>query len=94
MQNGQIADVFDEVADLLEFQGANAFRVRAYRQGARTIREMQQSAAAVSKEGLETLITLPGIGKDLAAKCLELVQTGTLQMLEALRLEIPATVLA
>ncbi len=40
MTNAQIADIFDELADLLEFQGANAFRVRAYRNAARAIRDL------------------------------------------------------
>ena len=40
MTNTQIADVFEQLADLLEFQGANAFRVRAYRNGGRVIRDV------------------------------------------------------
>ena len=40
MNNVQIADSFDQVADLLEFQGANPFRIRAYRNGARTLRDL------------------------------------------------------
>ena len=47
MTNSQIADVLDEVADLLEFTGANAFRVRAYRNGARAIRDLPESVAAI-----------------------------------------------
>ncbi len=45
MNNAHIAAVFDEVADLLEFQGANPFRVRAYRNAARTIRDLPESVA-------------------------------------------------
>ena len=42
MTNSQIADIFQQMADLLEFQGANPFRVRAYRNGARTIRDLAE----------------------------------------------------
>ena len=47
MDNHSIADVFDQVADLLEFQSANPFRVRAYRNGARTIRDYAEPLAAI-----------------------------------------------
>ena len=45
MNNARIADVFDQIADLLEFQGANPFRVRAYRNGARTVRDFPEPMA-------------------------------------------------
>ena len=46
MTNPEIADAFDQIGDILEFQGANQFRVRAYRNAARTIRDLPESAAA------------------------------------------------
>ena len=48
MQNAEIADVFDEVADLLEFQDANPFRVRAYRNAARTLRDLPEAIASIA----------------------------------------------
>ncbi len=93
ISNAHIADVFDLVADLLEFQDANPFRVRAYRNGARTIRDLPQDLATVAQQGAESLTGIPGIGKDLAAKCLELVQRGDLEMLEELRSQVPESVL-
>ena len=93
MNNELIADVFDRVADLLEFQGANAFRVRAYRSGARTIRELLEPVATIVTTDAGQLTKIAGIGKDLAAKCVTLVETGTLPMLEKLLAEIPSSVL-
>lgn len=94
MTNSEIAAVFEQVADLLEFQGANPFRVRAYRNGARAIRDLAESAAEyVAGEGRE-LTEIPGIGKDLAEKVATLVQTGTLPMLDELLEQIPESILA
>ena len=93
MQNQQIASMFNEVADLLEIQGANAFRVRAYRNGARTLENLSESVAdllATPSGGLESL---DGIGKDLAAKIKVVVETGQLPQLEELRQQIPRGVI-
>lgn len=94
MRNEQIAEALEEVADLLEFQGANAFRLRAYRQGARAIRDLEVSLEELSQTGAEHLTGIAGIGKDLATKCHELATTGKLKQLEALRGEIPNSALA
>jgi len=93
MSNTQIADIFDEIADLLEFTGANPFRVRAYRNGARTIRDLPDSVAAILDDDNRELTDFAGIGKDLAEKCAVLVATGELEMLDELREEVPASVL-
>lgn len=94
MTNEKIADAFDLIADLLEFQGANSFRVRAYRNSARTLRDYSDSLAEVSKQGAAALKEIEGIGDDLAAKIIALVNTGKLEMLEELRSQVPASVLA
>ncbi|MDH3638208.1 MAG: helix-hairpin-helix domain-containing protein, partial [Gammaproteobacteria bacterium] len=86
--NEQIATVFDELADLLDIQGANPFRVRAYHNGARTVRGLGKDIGDLLAEGLD-LVTLPGIGKDLAAKILEIRDTGTCGALEKLRTQVP-----
>ena len=93
MTNGQIADVFAEVADLLEFQGANPFRIRAYRSGARALQNLTTSVATLVEEESD-LTELDGIGKDLAAKIAGLVESGELQMLTELRAEVPSGVMA
>jgi DNA polymerase (family 10) len=94
MNNGQIANAFDQIADLLEFQGANMFRVRAYRNGARTVRDYPEPLAALATEGAARLTQIQGIGQDLANKIITLVQSGDLPMLQELRAEVPESVLA
>ncbi|HND54302.1 MAG TPA: helix-hairpin-helix domain-containing protein, partial [Pirellulaceae bacterium] len=94
MTNAHIADTFDHLADLLEFQNANPFRVRAYRNAARTIRGLADSLAARVDEGDRPLTEIDGIGADLADKIKSLLVTGTIPLLEELKAQIPASVLA
>ncbi|MGB6042990.1 MAG: helix-hairpin-helix domain-containing protein, partial [Pirellulales bacterium] len=93
MTNAKIADVFDQIADLLEFEGANPFRVRAYRNGSRVIRDLTESAATIIADPERELTDLDGIGKELAEKTASLVQTGKVAMLDELLERIPKTVL-
>ncbi|KPJ95971.1 MAG: DNA polymerase III [Gammaproteobacteria bacterium SG8_15] len=89
VHNADIAAVFEEIADLLEIENENPFRIRAYRNAARTMLELGEEARElVEKE--EDLTQLSGIGKDLAAKIVEIVQTGKCQALEKLRKKTPA----
>lgn len=90
VHNPDIAADFDELADLLEIEGANPFRIRAYRNAARTLRDLSMDVAVMLGRG-EDLTELPGIGKDLAAKIKEIVETGTAAMLEAHRKAVPST---
>ena len=94
MNNVRIAEVFDLIADLLEFQDANPFRVRAYRNGARTIRDYPQQIAAIVAAGTPALTDISGVGKDLAEKIVTLCTTGKLPMLEELQSQVPESVLA
>ena len=93
MTNEKIAATFEQVADLLEFTGANPFRVRAYRNGARTIRELHESLQSIVDDPEQELTDIDGIGKDLAGKCVELLETGALSMLDELLADTPRTVL-
>lgn len=84
--NIEIADRLTEVARLLEEQGANPFRVRAYRHAAETLRELDTPVATVFQDGgLEGLKRLPGIGESLARSIRDLIATGRLPMLDRLR---------
>ncbi len=83
VSNSEIAAAFDRIADLLEIQGDNPFRIRAYRNAARTVQGLSRSLADMVAEG-EALEALPTIGKDLANKIHEIVTTGRLRKLEAL----------
>jgi DNA polymerase (family 10) len=94
MTNEQISDIFDQIADLLEFQGANPFRIRAYRNGARTIRNLADSVESIIADEERRLTDIDGIGKDLAEKCGTLVHSGQLPMLDELLAEVPQSVLA
>ncbi len=94
MTNQEIAAVFEQVADLLEFQGANPFRVRAYRNGARKIGDLSERIAEIIADESRHLTDLDGIGKDLAEKIEQLVTTGRLTQLEELQSQVPGSVLA
>lgn len=88
IHNADIAAIFEQIAELLEIQGANPFRVRAYRNAARTVGEFGQELAALVAAGRE-LPHLPGIGDDLAGKIREIATTGRCALLERLRGELP-----
>jgi len=93
MQNAEIAQQFDELADLLEIQGANPFRVRAYRNAARIVGDLAESIDTIVGDPARKLDEIPGIGTDLAAKISTLARTGRLPQLEELRQQVPAGVL-
>ena len=92
VHNGEIADMFQQLADLLEIREENPFRIRAYRNAARVIRGHARSMSELVKEGAD-LEELPGIGKDLAEKISVIVRTGKLPMLEQVRGKVPAPML-
>jgi DNA polymerase (family 10) len=89
VHNAEIAAAFDRLADLLEIEGANPFRIRAYRRAARTIEDLPRSAAEIIASG-EDLAELPGIGADLAGKIAEFVDTKHLAVLDAAKARLPA----
>ena len=89
VHNAEIAAAFDHLADLLEIEGANPFRVRAYRRAARTIEDLPRSAAEIVACG-EDLAELPGIGADLAGKVAEFVDTRHLAVLDEAKARLPA----
>jgi Holliday junction resolvasome RuvABC DNA-binding subunit len=84
--NARCADRLREAADLLEAQGANPFRVSAYRRAADTVRDLEADLGElVEREGLEGLDALPGIGRGIASALMEMVRTGRWMQLERLR---------
>ncbi len=90
MESPEAAQVFEEVADLLELQPANLFRVRAYRNAARTIRDLSEPLAVVAADPRHRLENLPGIGAELAGKIRSLLETGDLALRRELREQTPA----
>ena len=79
--------IFNQIADLLEIQGANPFRVRAYRRGAIAIQGLTDPVESIAQQG--TLRDITGIGEDLANKINEYLQTGKLEFHERLKEEVP-----
>ena len=90
MDNRPIAQVFGEIADLLEIKGGNAFKIRAYRSAADTIAAWPDPVSRLEEAQLREI---PGIGKDLALKIRELADTGACQVHQELLQEFPPTVL-
>src|SRR3974377_1100199 len=88
VQNAEVAAMFDQAAELLEIQGENPFRVRAYRRAARVVEALPQSIRGMLSTGAD-LSELPGIGKDLAEKITSIVNTGHFDLLDTLKKELP-----
>ena len=89
MQNADIARLLGEVADLMEISAGNPFKVRAYRNAARTIADHPDPVAELVKGGGFDLTDLPGIGDGIAKEIKSLVETGTLPQRQQLLAEIP-----
>ncbi len=88
MENAQVADILDEIADLLELKDANEFRIRSYRSAARTVRDLSQRLEDMVADDKD-LSVLPNIGDSTAEKIGEILDRGTCQRLEDLRDELP-----
>lgn len=92
VQNSEIAQIFNEIADLLEIEEANPFRVRAYRNAARKVESYPKRIHQLVESG-ESLDEISGIGEDLAKKIKEIVETGNLIFLEELRSRTPKSLI-
>jgi DNA polymerase (family 10) len=90
--NAEIAEIFNTMASLLDIEGANTFRIRAYRTAAYTLENLSQNVSDMVGQNSD-LSELPGIGKDLAAKIEEIVRTGTLSQLKEIEKETPPSLL-
>lgn len=89
IHNADVAAIFEEIADRLEIQNANTFRIRAYRRAARNLGELPQDLRIMINSGSD-LTKIPGIGDDLARKIAEIINTGDCSLLNRLRKELPA----
>ena len=87
MRNLEIAFIFNQIADLLEIQGANPFRVRAYRRAAVNIESLADNIETIALNG--TLRNIAGIGEDLANKIDEYIRTGRMEFYEQLKKDVP-----
>jgi DNA polymerase (family 10) len=89
MQNAEIARLLSDVADLLEISAGNPFKVRAYRNAARTVADHSDPIAELVSGGEFDLTDLPGIGDGIAKEITALVQTGTLPQRQQLAATVP-----
>src|SRR6266576_3072461 len=90
MTKDEIAGVLEQIATLLELKAENPFKSRAYANAARAIETFGGNISNLQDE--EALAKIPGIGKSIADKILELAATGSLKYLEELRAEFPAAI--
>lgn len=88
VKNKDIADIFDRLADLLELEGENPFRVRAYRNAAATVENLPQNLEEMVKNG-DDLTQLPAIGNDLAQKINDIVNRKEIDLLKRLEEKNP-----
>jgi DNA polymerase (family 10) len=94
MTNEGIARRFERLATLMEIRGEDRFRVRSYRNAAEVIETWSSPVERIAREGgLKGLQTLPGVGKAISAKIVELLERGTFEAYEKLTAETPETVL-
>src|SRR2546421_4367777 len=94
MTNEEIARRFNRMASLMEVRGEDSFRLRSYRMAAEAIETWPtQMKEIVAAQGLSGLLEIPGVGKALAGKIVELIETGTFDAWDRLTAETPATVL-
>jgi DNA polymerase (family X) len=88
MRNQEIAQFLTEIADLLDIKGENSFRIRSYRNGARTVNDLAEDLTGMVSDGKD-LTEIPGIGASLAEKIREIVETGKLKFLDDLKKQLP-----
>jgi DNA polymerase (family 10) len=94
MTNVELARRFERLALLMEIRGDDRFRVRSYRNAAETLETWPSSVAAIAREeGLKGLQTLPGVGRAISGKIVELLERGDFDAWERLKEETPETVL-
>lgn len=87
MNNYAIARVFSRIGDLMEIQGENVFKIKAYRTAAATMQELTESLEALAERG--ELLNVPGIGEAIAQKTQDILATGTTKLYEKLKSEVP-----
>ena len=91
MDNAQIADIFSEMADLLEITGSSGFRIRAFRRAAEALAELPEPAASLLQSG--ALERIPGVGKGTVARVKEILRDGDCADHRQLRQTLPAGLL-
>ncbi|MBE9504974.1 MAG: nucleotidyltransferase domain-containing protein, partial [Proteobacteria bacterium] len=93
MENTDIAEIFNEIADLMEIKGDNPFKIRAYRNAAQVIEDLPITLESIVEREEKDLEDLPGIGKALHEKIVEIIKTGRCSFLDELFKELPSGLL-
>jgi DNA polymerase (family 10) len=94
MDNEKIAERFNRLANLMEIRGDDRFRIRSYRNAAESIETWPTPMKQIAREeGAKGLQTIPGVGKAISGKIIELLEKGTFAAWEKLTAETPETVL-
>ncbi len=91
MNNHELAAIFERIADLMEIKGEIIYKTLAYRRAAENLRTLGQEVSSLRNQG--QLTDIPGVGKAIAEKIEELLDTGKLEFLEKLELEVPPTLI-
>jgi len=89
--NKEMAKIFNEIADFLEIKGELSFKINAYRRAAQNIENLSKDISELFKE--DKLHTIPGVGKELAEKIKQFIETGKVKKHEELKAEIPSGLL-
>ena len=91
LDNQQFSAIFQDIASILELQGDDPFRIRAYRRAAQTLASLSESVRNIARR--DALESLPGIGKTLSREIQELLETGRLRYHEHLITTVPEGIL-
>ena len=92
MKNRELSEIFERMADILEFKGENSFKINAYRKAARMIGDLTQDIEEVAQKG--ELRGVPGIGESMAAKISEYLKTGKISKFEEVRKDVSDELIA
>jgi len=87
MINAELARIFERIADLMEIDGADGFRVNSYRRASRTLKDTPEDAAILARDG--RLTELPGIGRGTADRIKQYLATGHIDVLDELEKKLP-----
>ena len=91
MRNLEIADIMENIAELLEIKGENPFKIRAYHRVSQVLRDLPHDLGTIKKEG--GLRNIPGVGEGIEKKIIEVLETGRIKFYESLKKEIPEGIL-
>lgn len=87
MKNREIADIFEHMADILEFKGDNAFRINSYKKASRVLKDLTEDIEALARE--DRLKDIPGIGSGMAEKINQYISTGKIDKYEEIKRDVP-----